>query len=79
MFDEDFVKELMREEKPLFRSLYHLFSRIDAAHSNEQKHHAHGAASSMTQTQNSFNPAKNNGQLSQQEQIDALVKDEQLV
>jgi hypothetical protein len=29
MFDEDFVREIMREEKSLFKALHNLFSRLD--------------------------------------------------
>jgi hypothetical protein len=29
MFDEDFVKELVREEKGIFKQLYKLFSKGD--------------------------------------------------
>ena len=29
MFEEDFVKEMMREDKKLFVKLFELFSRLD--------------------------------------------------
>jgi len=37
MFDEDFVKELVREEKGLFKQLYDLFSKVEA----HPPHHQH--------------------------------------
>jgi hypothetical protein len=30
MFDEDFVKELVREDKGIFKALYSLFSKNDS-------------------------------------------------
>jgi len=41
MFDEDFVKELVREErgeKGLFKQLYKLFSKDDSETPNAQHH-----------------------------------------
>jgi hypothetical protein len=37
MFEEDFVKEMMKDDKRVFMQLFKLFSRLDdTGHSNQQ-------------------------------------------
>jgi hypothetical protein len=38
IFEEDFVKEMMREDKKLFVKLFELFSRLDIPGQSNQQH-----------------------------------------